>query len=79
MTGKLNFLNENNPAYGFKGYAKNMNLQDYTSDSTLTSDLNFDIDADGENFDLEKMNLFLTLTLTQSKIKGKNIPDTHEL
>ena len=76
LSGKLNFLNQNNPSYEFKGYAQNINLEDYTGDSTLTSNLNFDIDADGENFDIEKMNLFLTLTLTQSKIKGKDIPDS---
>ena len=76
LSGKLNFLDENNPSYDFNGFAQNINLQDYTGDSTLASSLNFNIDADGENFDIEKMNLFLMLTLTQSKINGKNIPDS---
>ena len=76
LSGKFNFLNENNPSYGFNGFAQNINLQDFTGDSTLASNLNFNINADGENFDIEKMNLFLMLTLTKSKIGEKNIPDS---
>ncbi len=80
LNGNFDFTNENNPSYNIKGFAHNINLQQYTGDSSLSSNLNFNINADGENFDLEKMNLFLILTLTQSTIKGKSIPDsTHAI
>ncbi len=80
LNGKFDFANEIDPSYNIKGFVHNINLQEFTGDSLLTSNLNFNINADGESFDLEKMNLFLVLTLNQSTIKGKSIPDsTHAI
>ena len=73
LNGSFNFVNQDKPSYELKGTVKNLNLADFTHDSTLKSNLNFKMDGSGDNFDIEKMSLFLTMELDKSIIKGVNI------
>jgi hypothetical protein len=73
LNGSFNFINQDRPTYELKGSVKNLNLADFTHDSTLKSNLNFKMDGSGDDFDIEKTSLFLTMELDKSMIKGVNI------
>ncbi len=73
LNGSFNFVNQNKPSYELKGAVRNLNLADFTHDSTLKSNLNFKMDGSGDNFNIEKTSLFLTMELDKSMIKGVNI------
>ena len=73
LNGSFNFVNQNKPSYELKGRVRNLNLADFTHDSSLKSNLNFKMDGSGDNFNLEKTSLFLTMELNKSMIKGVNI------
>ena len=73
LNGKFDFSNKSKPSYDFKGAVRNLNLSAVTSDTSIRSNLNFKVDASGDNFDLDKMNLFLALHLDKSAINSINI------
>lgn len=78
LEGSFDFKNNKQPGYEFDGELKNLNLADFTKDSLLT-DLNFSIQASGEGFNPDSMNLFLSTTLYNSSIKGINIDSTRAI
>ncbi len=73
LAGTFDFANSGKPAYNVKGFVRDINLAEFTKDSTLTSDMNFRIDGGGTNFDLDKLNVFLKLNLDPSKLRGVKI------
>ena len=48
-------------------------------DSTTVTDLNFKFRTEGENFDIDKMNMFLTFDLSPSIINGTEIDSTRTI
>jgi hypothetical protein len=73
LKGSFNFSDKDKPTYELKGNIRNLNLAQLTKDSSLKSNLNFNFDGSGNNFNLEKTSLFLTMGLEKSLIKGVNI------
>ncbi len=73
LAGSLDFSNHSNPLYAVKGFVKNLDVANFTKDSSLSSNMNFRINGSGSSFDLDKMDLFLTLNLDPSTLRGVNI------
>ncbi len=78
LEGSFDFTNKSLPAYDLSGEIKNLNLARVTNDS-LKTDLNFSIEASGEGFNPDSMNLFLSTTLYNSSIMGINIDSTRAI
>ncbi len=68
--GLLDFAQKGNPAYTLNGFMKNLNLEKFINDSSLQSNLNFNIDASGNSFDLDKTNLYASMELNNSIYNG---------
>ena len=79
FAGTFDMTKKNDPAYDVSGFVKNLNLEDYVADSSFKSKLNFTIDASGDNFDLDKANLFLDLNVNNSTIQGNRLDSTRAI
>ncbi len=73
LKGKFDFTDNIKPTYDLNGIVNNLNLADLSNDPTMKSNLNFNLDASGDHFNLDKLNLFLNLHLNKSEINGINI------
>lgn len=73
LNGFFDFTNENVPSYEAKGLVKNLDISDFSNDSTFKTKLNFEIDAEGKNFELDKLNLFVSTKLLSSLVKDVSI------
>ncbi len=78
LTGNFDFTN-NVPSYKLKGDIKNFNIAKLLSDSSLNTGLNFSINAEGENFQLDKINLYLSMKLYNSVINKIHIDSTRAI
>ena len=78
LEGSFDFTNKVLPAYELDGEIKNLNLARVMNDSMQT-DLNFSLQASGEGFNPDSMNLFLSTTLYNSSIKGITIDSTRAI
>ena len=54
ISGKLDLASTDKPIYNLQGVIENLNLFNYTKDSTLISSLNFEFDINGHSLDLDK-------------------------
>ncbi|MGE5797938.1 MAG: hypothetical protein ACM34N_14215, partial [Ignavibacteria bacterium] len=79
LSGMIDFTDSENPAYELKGNFNNINIAEIVKDSSVRTNLNFSVDAYGENFAPEKMNLFLSLKLLNSSYKDINIDSTRAI
>lgn len=75
IDGSLDFLNEN-LGYKADGKVSNLDIGKLMNDTTTATDLNFSFKTEGENFDIDKMNMFLTFDLAPSMINGIPIDST---
>ncbi len=73
LLGNFDFINKDKPSYKLKGDLKNLNLAEILQDSTMKSSLNMRLSGNGDNFDLDKLNLYLVLDLEKSMVRGENI------
>ena len=78
LAGDFDF-NRDTPSYKFKGNVRDFNVAKISSDTTFSTGLNFSINAEGENFDLDKMNLFLNMKLYDSYINNIHIDSTRAI
>ena len=78
MTGNFDFT-DSNPSYKLNGRVKDLNVAKITMDTSLTTSLNFSITAEGNNFDLNKLNLFLNLKLYNSYVNNIHIDSTRAI
>ncbi len=78
LEGSFDFTKKALPGYELDGEVKNLNLARFTNDS-LQTDLNFSLQASGEGFNPDSMNLFLSTTLYNSSIKGIEIDSTRAI
>ena len=79
LDGFFDFNNENQPAYELAGSVKNLDLARVTNDTSAQTDLNFSIDASGDGFTPDSMNLFLSTTLYNSSVRGIKIDSTRAI
>jgi hypothetical protein len=79
LAGYFDFTNQDHPLYEFRGFGNNINIADYTGDTTFISNLNFDIEAMGEKFNLEDINLFLSLNVYDSELNENRIDSTRAI
>jgi len=78
VDGSLDFLQEN-LGYKASGKVSNLDVGQLMKDSTTVTDLNFKFRTEGENFDIDKMNMFLTFDLSPSMINGIKIDSTRTI
>ena len=78
IDGSLDFLNDN-LGYKADGKVSNLDIGKLMNDTTTATDLNFKFRTEGENFDIDKMNMFLTFDLSPSKINGIEIDSTRTI
>ncbi len=78
LQGSFDFTNSKLPGYELDGEIQNLNLARVTNDS-LQTDLNFSLEASGEGFNPDSMNLFLSTKLYNSSIQGINIDSTRAI
>ncbi len=76
ISGLFDFTDEQNPAYNFKGNVTHVNLFDFTQDSSLITDLNFSLSAEGENFHPDRMNSRFIVSLNESLFYANEIDST---
>ncbi len=78
LKGSFDFTNDKLPGYELDGEIRNLNLARVMNDSVQT-DLNFNIQASGEGFNPDSMNLFLSAAMYNSSIKGIKIDSTRAI
>ena len=71
IIGKLDLANSEKPIYNLTGDFNNLNLFNFTDDSTLISNLNFNFDVNGHSLDLDKTEGEFKLNFRESEI-GSN-------
>lgn len=76
FNGNVNFTDMDDPTYEFAGEVDNLNIGQLTPDTSLSSNLNFRIEGEGESFDPDNMNLFFSLVSTESSINQIEIDST---
>jgi hypothetical protein len=68
IKGKYDLTNKAKSQYNISGIIKELNLGSISGDTSMHSNLNFQVDAEGDSFDPDKMNLYLTLHINKSNI-----------
>ena len=79
LTGSMNFIAGNDPSYKLTGNFYKIDLNKFINDSTLVSDLNFSVTAEGDGFNPDNMNLYVTFLLKNSTINGIYIDSTRAI
>ena len=79
MDGYLKFTSRNELSYKMTGDVKKLDLYKFVKDSSLISSLNFTINAEGDGFSQDNLNLYLTLLLKNSTINGIFIDSTRAI
>lgn len=74
ISGSLDFTDGGIPKYNFAGKINSLNLYQFTADSTLNSNLNFGIFAQGDGFKLDSLTTDITVNMDASSFNDKNIP-----
>ena len=72
----IDFTNPNDPAYEIKGNMKGINLASLLSNKSLNSNLNLTIEASGQGFNPDSMDLFLVTDIQNSNIFNFAIDST---
>ena len=78
LSGNFDFTNHK-PSYKIKGDIENLNIARLSADTTFNTNLNFNVNAEGENFELDKMNLFLNMKLYNSLVNNIHIDSTRAI
>lgn len=79
LNGNLNFTNPHSTSYNFVGNAKNIVVEDFIKDSSLQTNLNFQIQAEGKNFNPDSLELYSTIFMNNSIINGKTLDSTRAI
>ncbi len=79
LNGNFDFSKQSDPSYDLEGDLKDINLAEFTKDTTLQTDLNFNVSAMGDKFSLNLINLFLSMKMYHSVINGINIDSTRAI
>lgn len=79
LDGSINFTNSKHPAYDLNGEIKNLNIAAITKDTSSQTNLNFSLQASGQDFNPDSMDLFLSTVMYNSFIKGIKIDSTRAI
>jgi molybdopterin-binding protein len=79
LFGSLNFVSGNVPAYNLTGNFYKINLYKFVNDSSLVSNLNFSVSANGDGLDPDSIDLYLTFLVKNSTINGIFIDSTRAI
>lgn len=79
MNGNFIFNTGNNVSYKVAGEFNKLNIYRFVKDSSLISNLNFSINAEGDGFNADSLNLYLTFLLKNSTINGIFIDSTRAI
>ncbi|MDR3611128.1 MAG: hypothetical protein P4L27_11240, partial [Ignavibacteriaceae bacterium] len=79
LNGNFNFTDKQAVSYKLKGDINKLDLFKIVKDSSLISSLNFTLDAEGDGFNQDSLNLYLTLFLKNSTINGIFIDSTRAI
>jgi hypothetical protein len=79
MSGLCTFSKGNNLSYKIAADVNKLDLYRFVKDSSLISDLNFSINAEGDGFSPDNLNLYLTFLLKNSTINGIFIDSTRAI
>ncbi len=78
LSGNFNFTG-NSPSYKLKGNVRNFNVAKLSSDTSFNTKLNFSINAEGNNFELNKINLYLNMNLYDSYVNKIHIDSSRAI
>ena len=79
LKGNFDFTDNSKPTYEVNGSLHNLDLEKFTQDSTLKTNLNITLDGSGDHFDPQKLNAFVILKMLHSSIKGVNVDSTRAI
>jgi hypothetical protein len=79
MNGNLTFNVRNDISYKVAGEVRKLDLYRFVKDSSLISNLNFSINAEGDGFNPDNLNLYVTFLLKNSTINGIFIDSTRAI
>jgi hypothetical protein len=79
VSGELDFTDEENPLFKINGIIRDLNIARVTGDTALQTNLNFSLDAEGESFNPDNMNLFLILSMYESSVMDTRIDSTRAI
>ena len=69
LSGKINFTNLRSPSYNLDASIFHLNVGEMLNDKDFESDLNFNISAEGKEFDPDSLDLFAVISIDSSEIK----------
>jgi hypothetical protein len=72
VDGSLNFLHEN-LGYKANGIVQNLDIGKLIHDTAMVTDLNFNFQTEGKDFNIDEMKMFLAFNLSPSMINGVEI------
>lgn len=73
LSGEIDLSDMKKPVYSITSSFNNVDLEYFTGDSSLSSALNFNFDAEGVGFDPNDMTLKADLNLLDTRIKGDSL------
>lgn len=76
LLATLDFNNPDDPAYDIKGELNGINLATLLNNESLDSDLNLTLDASGQGFDPDSMDIFLVTDIQNSRFMDFDIDST---
>lgn len=76
LDANIDFKNPNDPTYDIKGKTNGINLAQILSSQSLDSELNLSLEASGQGFNPDSMNLFLVTDIHQSRFLDFDIDST---
>src|SRR5690606_19120719 len=76
LIATLDFNNPDDPAYEIKGKMNGINLSELLGSKSLDSKINLTLDASGQGFDPDSMDLFLVTDIQNSRFAEFNIETT---
>ncbi|HSP88831.1 MAG TPA: AsmA family protein, partial [Ignavibacteriaceae bacterium] len=75
LNGNFDFKSAE-PIYKINGSLSNLNIAEFTSDTSLNSNLNLSLEGDGNGFNQDSIDLFMTATLHNSEFSNVKIDTT---
>ncbi|HEX2868328.1 MAG TPA: hypothetical protein VHO03_14880 [Ignavibacteriales bacterium] len=73
IDGNLDYRDTKNPVYSMTGNVQNLDIQKFTADTSMATNLNFAFSLKGKSFDFHNMESQFNLALQQSAFKNKVI------
>ena len=69
LSGQINFADLKNPSYNLDASINHFNIGEILKDKDFQSDLNFNISAEGQDFDPDSLDLFAVISIDSSEIR----------